>query len=204
MREDAVTTVILVEGTFGGSWAEPGSPFRQMLEANEFNVIRFEGWSLNVGGVPNLLSRGKHRDWVAGGYGLGYLMQRLSFDDCNIVLHSHGIGVALYEMCNVKIPVRRLISVCSPVRRDLQEAANAAKPIIGRWRHIASSNGDPWQRLGELFDGHLGWDDRTWPQADENVSIPRIGHSKLLNDPKFLDLWKTDGMLDFLRAQGTT
>lgn len=196
-----MTTVILIEGTFGGDWAQPGSPFRQMLEAHAFNVIRFEGWSLNVDGVPNIFSRGKHRDWVSGGFGLGYLMARMSFEDCNIICHSHGIGPVLYELCNVKRPVRRLVSVCSPVRRDLQDTAIAAKPLIGRWRHIASSQGDPWQRMGELFDGHFGWDERQWAQADENVSIHGIGHSKLLNDPKFLDLWATDGMLDFLRAE---
>jgi hypothetical protein len=52
-------TVILVEGTWGGDWAHPGSPFRRMLEAAGFTVLWFEGWTLNVGGVPNILSRGK-------------------------------------------------------------------------------------------------------------------------------------------------
>lgn len=194
-----MTTVILIEGTFGGDWAKPRSKFCRMLRANGFNPIRFDGWTTNVGGVPNILERGKHRDWIAGGYGLGYFLRDLPLESRNIVCHSHGLMPVLYQGVRVKQPIRRLISVCSPVRGDMQTQANGAKKRIARWRHIASVGGDPWQRLGELFDGHFGWGDRNWPQA-ENMQIPEIGHSKLLNDPKFLDLWKTDGMLDFLRA----
>lgn len=200
-----MTTVILIEGTWGGDWARPRSPFRRMLAANGFYAVRFEGWSGDVSGVPSLLSKGKHRDWIAGGFGLGYQLRGMNYDDVNIVCHSHGIAPVLYQLVRMKVPIRRLISVCSPVRGDLQTQASGAVKRIGRWRHVSSANGDPWQRLGELFDGHINWQfgrgQRRWPQAHENVSIPGIGHSGLLNDPRFLDLWKTDGMLDFLAAR---
>lgn len=197
-----MTHVTLVEGTFGGTWAsDPASTFRDMLRRRDVAASVFEGWTNNVDGVPNLLAAGRHRDWIAGGYALSYFLQLVPYEDRNIICHSHGLQVVLYMLARTQLPIRRLISVCSPVRRDMRETAIAAVPYLNRWRHIASSQGDPWQRLGELFDGHLGWGDRKWPQAQENLSIPGIGHSKLLNDPTFIDLWQTDGMLDFLRAE---
>lgn len=196
------TTVTLIEGTFGGAWAEDGSPFRTMLEREGFRVVRFQGWTLNVGGVPNLLSRGKHRDWCAGGWSLGYLLRGMALEDRNVICHSHGIGPTLYEPASCgQIPINRVISVCSPVRADLQELATEAVKRIGRWRHIAATDGDPWQRLGEIFDGKIGWNERKWKQAHENLAIPGIGHSQLLNDPDYFSLWKDDGMLEFLRGR---
>jgi hypothetical protein len=203
-------TVVLVEGTWGGDWAKPGSAFRAMLEARGFTVLRFEGWTENIGGVPNLLSRGKDRDWWAGGYALGYLLKALALCDRNVICHSHGIGPVLYQAATAgQLPINRLVSVCSPVRADLQDVANNAIGRIGRWRHIASANGDFMQWAGELFDGHIQLArERRWHQAHENLIIPGIGHSKLLNDDKFIGtapsyddgLWSTDGMLDFLRG----
>jgi hypothetical protein len=203
-----VTHVTLVEGTWGGTWAsDPASPFRDMLRRRDIAAVLFEGWSTDVDGVPNVLAGQKHGDWVAGGYGFSYFLELLAYEDRNVICHSHGLAPVLYglQKRGAAVPIRRLISVCSPVRDDLQDVADAAKPHIGRWRHISSNHGDPMQRLGELFDGHFTWPfgkaARQWTQADENLSIPGIGHSKLLNDPRFLDLWQADGMLDFLRAQ---
>jgi len=196
-----MTTVILVEGTWGGEWARARSPFSCMLRAHEFAPMRLQGWSKNLDGVPNLLEHGQHRDWIAGGYALAYFLRGLDGADRNIICHSHGIAPVLYAAVRENVQIRRLISVCSPVRQDLQRQATVAAHRIGRWRHISSNNGDPWQLLGELFDGHVGLGERKWMQADENLVIPGIGHAGLLNDPTFLDLWQTDGMLDFLRAE---
>jgi hypothetical protein len=195
------TPVVLIEGTWGGTWAsDPASPFRDLLRRHGCSALVFEGWSTDVDGVPSLWRRGKHADWIAGGHALAYFLRGLPYEARNIVCHSHGVASALYCGALEREPIRRLITVCAPVRRDMQDVADAAKPYIGRWRQISSNQGDPMQRLGELFDGHFGWGERKWRQADENLSIPGIGHSKLLNDPTFLDLWQTDGMLDFLAA----
>jgi hypothetical protein len=197
-----VTHVTLVEGTFGGTWAsDPASAFRDMLRRHDVSAVVFEGWTTNIDGVPNILAKGRHRDWIAGGYALSYFLQLMPYEDRNIICHSHGLMPVLYACALGPVPVRRVISVCSPVRGDMQATADAAVPHIDRWRHISSSRGDVMQRLGELFDGYFSlWGVRQWKQAHENLSIPGIGHSKLLNDPKFLDLWQTDGMLDFLAA----
>jgi hypothetical protein len=200
------TTVTLVEGTFGGTWAaDPISPFRVDLRQHDFIALHFQGWTLSVDGVPiDVWQPGRHRDWIAGGYAVSYFLERLPFEDRNLIVHSYGLNVILYalQLRGDVVPIRRLISVCSPVRRDMQEVADAARPYVDRWRHIAAGNYDPWQFFGELFDGHVGWNERKWSQAHENVTIPGIGHSKLLSDPAFVDLWSTDGNYDFLRAAG--
>lgn len=203
------TIAILVEGTFGGDWALPGSPFRLILESAGIVVVRFEGWTGNVDGVPNVLERGKHRDWIGGSYGFEYLVTLLRLRDplARIVAieHSHGLNVVLYALERGAITLERNISICSPVRADMQAPAAAAVKYIGRWRHVAAQGWDFWQWSGEFFDGQFRIDrERKWviPGASnvENVVIPGIGHSGLLTDPKFLDLWKTDGMIDFLLA----
>lgn len=202
------TTVILVEGTFGGDWARAKSPFSRMLRVHDFAPMRFQGWTGNLTGVPlNFRSKGAHRDWIAGGYALAYFLRGLDYADRNIIAHSHGLNPVLYACVREQVEIRRLVSVCSPVREDMRRQAGGAAKRIGRWRHIASQDGDLMQKLGELFDGNWGWNERNWviPGAAnvDNVIIPKIGHSKLFT-PTFLDLWQTDGLLAFLRAEAST
>ncbi len=199
-----ITNVVLVEGTFGGDWARSRSAFSRLLRIHHFAPMRFQGWTGNLAGVPlNFRSKGEHRDWIAGGYALSYFLRGLDYADRNLIVHSHGLAPVLYACVREKVDIRRLVSVCSPVRRDLQRQAAGAVQRIGRWRHVSSNDGDFWQWAGELFDGHIQWGrERAWKQAHENLRIPGIGHSRLFNDRRFLDLWQTDGMFDFLRAQG--
>lgn len=196
-----MSTVILIEGTWGGTWAHPDSPFRALLHDQGFNALRFQGWTGNVGGVPNILARGNHQDWIAGGHALGYFLDRLPYADRNLIAHSHGVAPALYAAALEQTKIRRLISVCSPVRADLQRTATAARPLIGYWRHVASIGFDAAQWAGELLDGHLSFT-RThkWTQAHDSMFVPKIGHSRLLNDPDYFARWSGDGLLDLLRA----
>lgn len=199
------TTLICVEGTFGGEeWVEVGAPWRTFMEGLGFRIIRFRGWSTDIDGLPRLFSAtesGPHSDWIAGGWGLHYLIQTLK-GPIVVVAHSHGGNVAVYCPALTGTKIDRLLTISTPVRRDMRKVAIQAKKNIGRWRHVAAKGGDWVQRLGELFDRRIGWR-RKWPQAHENVLIPEdVGHSGLLKDPKFFDLWIQDGLVDFLR--GTT
>lgn len=197
-----MTTIVLVPGTWGGQWADGASPFRLMLRAHEIRPTRFDGWTENVDGVPNILEHGAHRDWIAGGAALGYFLRALPLDDRNLICHSHAVNVALYELAQAKVPIRNLLTICSPVRDDMQATADAAVPhILGRWRHVASTDWDLWQRLGELADGGWHWRQvRRWKQANENTLIPHIGHSKLLNKPALFPLWDSERLIDALCA----
>lgn len=175
----------LVEGTWGGPWAEPGSMCSKELVADGFAPDVFEGWTENVDGVPNILASGKHRDWIAGGYALGYCLDGLDYFDRRILCHSYGLNVVLYMLERVGLPIYRLVSVCSPNREDMQHVADVAVGKIGRWRHVYSHGGDKWQRIGALTAG-IGalWHrpEYKWQQAHENVEVHGIGHSKILND----------------------
>lgn len=200
------TIVLLVEGTWRGAWAQARSRFSRMLRDAGFVTEHFQAWTRNVDGVPSLWQRGRHRSWIAGGYAFADKVRLLRAQHPGALIvavcHSHGLQPILYGLArNEDVWLDRLISVCSPVRRDMQRQATGAVKRIGRWRHVFSSGWDFWQWAGELAIGHLQlWRERKWRQAHQNVPIDRIGHSKLLNNRRFLDLWKTDGMLDFLRG----
>lgn len=196
------TQVVYVEGTWGGAWARARSPFSLYLKARNLAPIRFQGWTGNVDGVPNILEAGRHADWIAGGFAFAYFVKHLAYNDRNVLTHSHGLQPVLYACAREKVALRRLVSVCAPVRSDMHEVAESAAPRIEQWRHIHSNGGDMMQLAGELFDGHLGWT-RDWKLRAPNVTnieIPGIGHSKLLNDPAFFSHWTDDGLIDFLRA----
>ncbi len=203
------TVCLLIEGTFGGDWAKPSSRFCRLLRAQGLEVQRFEGWTLGVGGVPNLLSSGKHRDWIAGGYALADRIRliRALRPGVRIVIvcHSHGLNVVLYGLIRGDVSIDRLISVCSPVRHDMQRQATGAAKRIGRWRHVASSGWDFWQWAGGIFDGVVTFRrPREWHQAHENRLLSHIGHAKLLRDRRHLSRWQTEGLLGFLREESRT
>ena len=201
-----MTQLVFVEGTWGGTWARARSPFSKMLREHNFAPMRFQGWSKNVSGVPNILSRQKHSDWIAGGYALGYFLLGLDYMDRNIICHSHGLNPVLYCCVRMGVPIRRVVSICSPVRKDMRvQATGAIHKYIEQWRHVSSHDGDWMQRFGEFFDGEWApFGVRKWeiPHAPNltNLCIPNIGHSKIF-EPEFLNLWSDDGLLDFLRGE---
>jgi len=55
------------------------------------------------------------------------------------------------------VPVRRLLTVCTPVRRDMRDVAALALKNIGRWRHVASHDGDLMQFLGDIRAGRFDY-----------------------------------------------
>jgi hypothetical protein len=194
-----VTTLVQIEGTWGGAWTcDPD--FQAFLTANDFKPIRFQGWSCDVDGLPNPLDNG-NSDWVAGGYALGYKLEQMPYEQRNILCHSHGLGPVLYQATIYGIPVRRVLSVCSPPRKEFRDMAKDARLKIGRWRHIYSNSWDFWARAGQAFDGSWGWE-RNIPGAHENVGEPSIGHSGIFT-AEHRNKFKDSGHFDFLHAAGS-
>jgi hypothetical protein len=191
-------TVILVPGTWGGKndWSCEGSPFRRYLETRGFNAIQFRGWSGDVDGLYDPLENGSHSDWRAGGWALRYLLAR---DPHPIIGHSHAGQVIAYCAAETRTPISALVTVCTPVRKDMEPSYREASLNIGHWRHVYASGWDLLQRAGELFDGHIGWV-RQMAEAHDNVGIPKIGHSRLFDDPAQFHWWEDAGLLDVLRA----
>jgi len=192
-------TVILIPGTWGGKndWSCEGSLFRRYLTTRGFDAVQFRGWSGDVDGfLFDPLENGGHSDWIAGGWALRYLLAREPYP---VIAHSHAGQVCAYCAAETRAPLSALVTVCTPVRKDMREIYRNARLNIGHWRHVYASGWDLMQRAGELFDGHVGWE-RKMAEADDNVAIPKISHSKLLEDPTFFHWWEDAGLLDVLRA----
>ena len=194
--------VCLVPGTWGwtgtpaiGAWWWPGSAFVARLETRGFSLPSYTRpftWSTDVNGIGS-----DHSDWRAGGEALyAYLVpplcedRRSSPDDTRLICHSHGGQVALYA-CAAGLKVRVLVTVATPVRRDMQAVITRALPQIGYWLHVyADGRSDWWQLAGALFDGRVGLY-RQMADADQNLPVPGAGHSTVLTDPAYDTYWDT-------------
>jgi hypothetical protein len=217
-----VTRVVCIHGTWGADfdhaghqWYEPCSPFVAYLKTQAIDASTLAGflWSGDIGGIAKVLPWNwfrsiDERDWRAGAESLTYFL-RPSFlrndedayvplTDRNIIAHSHALQVVTYACAN-GLKINKLLTIGSPVRADMNDLYRAARPNIGVWTHVHSDGGDKMQWLGELFDGHLGIV-REQPFADRNLRIPRVSHSKLLNDPAAFPCWQQYGLLEFLKA----
>lgn len=204
---------VLVAGTGSwklgeaGDWYFPDSPFVKLL-TEEGVEVKFDGngiprpfvWDTALAGVPFFTST---KEWAAAGASLAYFARPAT----NLIVHSHGLQVALFSLADWGLKADVMISVGSPVREDMMEVAKRARKNIGFWLHIHSDSSDRWQWYGELFDG--GWKHwfpggeprivRTHPLADVNDSVPGVGHSELLRDPSTFHFWKERGWLEKLK-----
>lgn len=216
-----MTAVLLVAGTHAwgrtderGEWWNACSPFGAFLQREGFDIIggaRPFTWDTDLDGVGWLRRRPfkKHINWESAGVNLwAYLANPLvakvlqddyvAIADRNIIAHSHAMQVVAYA-CAAGLKVNRLLTLASPVRDDMRDVYSAARPNIGRWLHVHSDASDRIQWMGTLFDGKFGVV-RAQPLADINLQIPKVSHSKLLNDPEAFERWRSAGLLNFLRG----
>lgn len=208
--------VLLIPGTDGWhpeipkytDWYTDPSPFTGLLREHGVEPLPGELsyadfiWSTQVNGVPSLLLShgGDLRGWNAAGISLcQYLVPkrcpsvRVPGAQTNIIAHSHAAQVVLYAAA-AGLKVNTLITVCSPVRHDMDQTIEKARPNITRWLHLHSDHTDHTQILGQFFD-HAVSVKRTFDAADENALVPGVGHSGLLHDPENFPLWLGRGWL---------
>jgi hypothetical protein len=201
---------VLVAGTHAWrditsrDWYSPGSWFALELERlgvspvfapDVFGSGRRVGfvWSTDVGGVG--FGSGDLAVWQAAGIQLFWWCvppwcpeARIPPDELLVIAHSHGVQPALWAFA---LGLRgRLLSIGSPIRKDMLPIAERARPNIARWVHVHSDGSDNWQWLGALFDGRIGVY-RQHPLADVNRLIPKVGHSEILRDPTQFHHWPT-------------
>ena len=211
-----MTSVLLVQGThaWGRStaeqWWEASSPFARFLSSQQLELLGGDRpfiWDTDLDGVGWFHGRGKrHINWEAAGLCLyAYLKPPLNASDDyvpladrNLIGHSHAMQVIAYA-CAAGLKINRLITIGSPVRKDMRDVYAAARPNVARWLHVHSDRSDRIQWLGTLFDGHVGVV-RRQPFADVNLGIPQVSHSRLLNDPLCFPLWRAHELADFLRG----
>lgn len=200
--------VILVPGTWGmgrpKDWDSPTSSYSALLAKfglEHPNPDRPFVWSTEIDGIDD-----KHWTWMASGANLfNYIVpaiapeHRIPPSKTRIVCHSHALQVVLYA-CKMGLRVNNLVSVGSPVRKDMMKVAEEARPNIKHWLHLAA-DGDKMQMFGEFFDGHWGIR-RQHPLADVNDKMPKdAGHGNVLRDQRYFDLWISKGWISFLKRQ---
>jgi len=199
------TFIIPIHGTWGlqnkRDWWKNESNFNIFCRA--YNVIykyrlRPFYWSGDVDGV-NLLSlfglKANHNDWIAGGFSLDSYAIGIPFEDRNLIVHSHGLQVVAYST----LEFNNIISVGSPIRDDMMTNYILLKSKVNNWIHIYNDGWDRFQIGGQIGDGRLFGSRAVDIPGVINHKLKGIGHSKILNDPKFFDLWVTQSWFDFLR-----
>jgi len=176
---ESKTPTILVSGTWGlngGGWWLPGSDFCEEGRGQGVTFTPYPFiWSTAIDGVL-----GKNSEWTdAAGCLIAFVvLHKLHESPINIIAHSHGFSPVVYA-ATMGLHIDTLISVASPIRKEIVELLPIATKSIKTWRHIRGGRRDLMQILGELFDGRLGLY-RDMPYAG-NVRELSETHSGLLN-----------------------
>lgn len=154
-------------------------------------------WSVFNGKINKIRD---HRDWIAGGAALRWYIKSYGLEDTEVSLiaHSHGLQVVAYA-CDQGIRVKNLISVGSPIRRDMEHLYKCIRNSTIRWLHISDGNNDRIQLAGQFGDGILSR--RTFNKfANFNNPLPNISHTRILSDPNAFHYWVDLQWLEFLRT----
>lgn len=209
---------IPIPGTHGdngeptGLWWQSGSPFaRFMYRAGlcHLNEDRPFTWSTDLNGHRVwrrfLGLRDPHRDWIACGYALSYYLwpaqQQEDYVDIaerNIVAHSHAGQGVFYACALGGLRINRLITIGTPVRRDMRHIVRRARPNIGQWLHIRSES-DTTAIWGGIGDGAFGAQRTFWGEEDWTDIVPDIGHSGVLHDENLFHYWQARAWIEFLK-----
>jgi pimeloyl-ACP methyl ester carboxylesterase len=197
---------ITIAGTFGAKknldWYLPNSNFSKFLDAQgchqlETNPLKRYMWSTDIDGVD-----ANNNTWDSAGRALAHYIappllgnSLVAPEDTYIIAHSHGGNVVAYACGKYGLKVSGLITVGTPIRKDLHEIYKAALPNISRHLHIYAGWRDYWQILGALFDGRFGLH-RKHPFAHRNAKVAGGDHGSILRDEAFFPLWMEKGWLD--------
>lgn len=180
----------------GHQWWERGSAYTDYMAT--LNLVLhartpFE-WCTNLDGT---LFERNHTIWKGAAKHLACHLERVPLEQRNLASHSHGGQVVFYACANEGVKINNLITVGTPVRKDMEAVIAKARPNIAYWHHIFDSEKDFMAVLGGLFDGRFGIR-HDFPQANSRSDIKGIGHSKILNDPTAMQLWKAQGWANIL------
>jgi hypothetical protein len=149
---------------------------------------------------------GNDENWDAAGRALAhYIMPPLCDhaiippSETFIIAHSHGGNVVAYACGVYGLKVSGLITVATPVRKNMDAVYKKAAENIDRHLHLYAGWKDYMQILGGLFDGQWGIH-RDMPYAEKNAKMPG-GHGDILRDPKLFQNWLDKGWLDYFKGK---
>jgi pimeloyl-ACP methyl ester carboxylesterase len=158
-------------------------------------------WSTELDGINN-----EHNTWDAAGRALAhYITPPLLSDslvkpeDTYLIAHSHGGNVVAFACGKYGLKVNGLVTVGTPVRKDLYAIYEAASSNISRHLHLYAGWRDYWQAFGALFDGRFGIH-REHPFATRNDQVPKGDHGSILRDREFFRLWLDRGWLEYWKG----
>ncbi len=158
------------------NWLELGSEFETYMNARGLkrigDGIRF--WSSALG--SRFMRGSEYLVWQFGGEQVDKYLHSIEYEDRNLIAHSWGGVVVAFAAAGLRdIKIRRLVTVTTPPRRDLDEVWEAAEKNIDSHLHLyAKGWGD---RIG--FIARRGRFKRQIESADENTRIDG-GHSGIL------------------------
>ena len=218
MPDDRLHFYSTLAGTHGwrggkeDGWHTPDSPFWRMLAEHDLvmlNPDRPFAWSTDLNGWRSwrrwVGMQDWPSDWHAAARALTYYFWPVTdmsdvyipVEHRTLIVHSHGLQPVLIACAEYKLKIPRLLSVCSPWRKDMEAIAKKARPNIGQWLYVYTER-DLWARLG---DGRVSVDTDRCPLADWSDMVPGVGHSWLLNDPRFFPHWRELGYISFLKGK---
>jgi pimeloyl-ACP methyl ester carboxylesterase len=184
-----------------GDWWHAGSPFFEKMKERNLVMYRPEDpffWSSSLEGIV-----GGNETWCSAGAALRYYLAPIAYEHRNLIAHSHGGQVAAYcasgrSTTNIFLqpcPIRTLIYVGVPVRKDMEEIYSLAAGKIAKIVSIYDPR-DTVRWLGSWFDGSIA------PQklkADIEISTRGISHSKILNEQRYIEKAIESGWFEHLR-----
>lgn len=179
-------------------WWETGSACAAQLERHGLIPAIPDDpfvWSGDLDGVPWLANG---RDWEAGAVNLAHYLRAMPFVDRNIIAHSHGGAVAV--MAARLVPIRRLLTIGTPARKDVRGAARQALAFgyLPAWLHAHDASWDWMGSLGAILDGQWRLSRAMQLPGMTDRAIPRMGHSRLLaGDVTAERLWSDHGLYAF-------
>lgn len=179
-----------------GEWERAGSFFDRHLQrqgwtrrANEFGF-----WSTALTGT--FFTASGHATWQFGAYVLRNFLLTLPVEDRILLAHSHGGQVAAYALAlEPLLPIRALVTIDVPCRRDMHEVWETGSFAVPLHIHLYGTGlGSAVRWLGQR--GHFA---RRISTATENLPI-KGGHSGILRKAKYVT--QIDPILQRIRDQG--
>ena len=195
-----MTGYVPVDGTHAAKrkdWDRADSLFDQYLRRRGFarTCRAFGFWPTAIGGP--LICSG-HLGWQFGGRELRQFLAGLPFKDRIVIAHSHGGQVAAYALAaKPVIPVRALVTIGTPCRKDMDDVWAEVRQSVKCHIHLYGTGwGARVRWIGQRFRFK-----REMPTARENHAITG-GHSGILR--KAQHMGQIDAVLARIRAADTT
>lgn len=201
---------IAVAGTHAAKreaeWDHHQSPFTLFLRENGasplvISPLKRYAWSTNIDGIDSA-----DTTWDAAGRALAHYVypplaekSMLPPSETYAIAHSHGGNVIAYACGKYGLKINGLITVASPVRKNLFPLYEEASKNIERHLHLYAGYKDYMQILGSMFDGRWGIH-REHPFAEKNAKMPG-GHGDILRDPALFKHWVDEGWLDYFKGK---